>query len=57
MTKTRRDYLTNLAGEYGLPKEVVFGFASALGPNEDHDGLIVELEDYLDETEYEDCYD
>jgi len=41
----RRDYLTNLAEDFNLPIDVVLDMASMLGPNEDFDGLICELED------------
>ena len=47
----RRHYLSTLAGEYGLPIEKVLFLADALGPNEDFDGLLVEIEDYIDEME------
>lgn len=43
--KERIEYLREVADEYGVPEEVVFALADALGPNEDHDGLIAELED------------
>lgn len=46
--KNRRDYLESLAEEYGVPLQVVMVLASTLGPNEDFDGLINELEDYSD---------
>lgn len=44
--KNRKDYLENLAEDYGIPTEIVFSIASMLGPNEDFDGLISSLEDY-----------
>ena len=43
---SRREYLNSLAEEYG--KEAVFAIADVLGPNEDFDGLVTELEDYAD---------
>lgn len=42
----RRAYLINLADQYGLPRSEVFMMADMLGPNEDFDGLVTELEDY-----------
>ena len=44
--ENRKEYLLDLAANYDVPREVVFTLASMLGPNEDFDGLIVELEDY-----------
>ena len=44
----RRKYLESLAIEYGVPREVVFFVADVLGPSEDFDGLVIELEDYAD---------
>ncbi len=43
--KSRRDYLETLADEMGIEKEIVFTLASVLGPSEDFDGLVTELED------------
>ena len=40
--KNRAEYLESLCKEY--PRELVFGFASILGPDEDFDGLITSLE-------------
>lgn len=45
MSEERREYLRALAEEYGVPRPIVFALAEALGPSEDHDGLIAELED------------
>lgn len=42
----RKEYLQGLADDFGIPESVVFGLASILGPNEDFDGLVTELEDY-----------
>lgn len=47
--KNRKDYLKNLADDYGVPVDVVFTLAQLLGPDEDFDGLISGLEDYADE--------
>ena len=43
--KSREDYLSSLAEEYGVAKIVVYSLADILGPNEDFDGLINALED------------
>lgn len=47
--KNRKDYLVSLADDYGAPVEVVFTLAQLLGPDEDFDGLISGLEDYMDQ--------
>ena len=41
----RQDYLNGLAEEYGIDSSIVFALADALGPSEDFDGLVTELED------------
>lgn len=41
----REDYLDSLAEEYGLARGRVALIADMLGPTEDFDGLLVELED------------
>ena len=43
--KSRRDYLQTLADEMGIDPTIVFSLASVLGPSEDFDGLVTELED------------
>ena len=43
--KNRKEYLENLAADFGLPEDVVFMTADLLGPSEDFDGLISSLED------------
>ena len=43
--KSRRDYLQTLANEMGIDPTIVFSLASVLGPSEDFDGLVTELED------------
>lgn len=45
MDSDRREYLEDLADEYGVDEDIVFMLADVLGPNEDYDGLITELED------------
>lgn len=46
--ENRKEYLENLADEYGIDKGTVFEMASILGENEDFDGLVTTIEDYLD---------
>ena len=43
--KDRFAYLKGLAAEYDVSLEIVYCLADVLGPNEDFDGLINELED------------
>lgn len=43
----RRAYLVDLADETGAPLDVVFALADILGPTEDFDGLVIELEDFM----------
>lgn len=43
--KDRNDYLKSLSDDYGVSEHTVFSLADILGPSEDFDGLIVELED------------
>jgi hypothetical protein len=43
----RREYLMDLADEYGVEHKIVFALASVLGSSEDFDGLVCELEDYV----------
>lgn len=42
----RKEYLEDLCESY--PREAVYGLASVLGPNEDFDALVTELDDYSD---------
>lgn len=44
----RNDYLMSLAEEWGIDLHVVHMVAALLGPNEDFDGLVTSLEDYVD---------
>lgn len=41
----RREYLNNLAEDYGVSKGTVYALADLLGQDEDYDGLISALED------------
>lgn len=43
--KNRKEYLQDLADEFGLPEDLVFMSADMLGESEDFDGLINILED------------
>ena len=49
--KNRKAYLKSLAEEYGISYKTVCILANTLGKNEDFDGLISELEDYVDMME------
>jgi hypothetical protein len=39
--------LNNLADDFGIDRETVFFYASVLGPDEDFDGLVTNLEDLM----------
>jgi hypothetical protein len=41
----REEYLTSTADNYGVPSMVVTELASLLGPEEDFDALVSELDD------------
>lgn len=43
--KDRKDYLKSLAEQYSVDYNIVLELANVLGPNEDFDGLVNELED------------
>lgn len=43
--KNRKDYLESLADQYEMDYDDVAALADMLGPNEDFDGLVDELED------------
>ena len=42
----RREYLEDLADNFGIDVKTVFTLASILGSNEDFDGLVTALEDF-----------
>ncbi|WP_010260737.1 hypothetical protein [Treponema primitia] len=44
--KDRDDYLNNLADDYGVDSMAIRAIADMLGPSEDFDGLLSELEDF-----------
>ncbi len=46
MTDERMIYLKELEEEFGIDLEIIVMLADLLGPSEDHDGLIISLEDY-----------
>lgn len=46
----RAEYLRSLAEDFDIPLSAVKMLANLLGPNEDFDGLVTELEDYCDRT-------
>jgi hypothetical protein len=46
--KNRSDYLRSLADDYGVPLVVVSMLSDMLGPLEDFDGLISNLDDYCE---------
>jgi hypothetical protein len=45
--KNRKDYLRNLAKDYGVHYTTVCYLASVLGENEDFDGLVSALDDIV----------
>ena len=46
--KNRKDYLNNLADDFGVDCDTVYQLASILGADEDFDGLVSSLEDLAD---------
>lgn len=46
--KNREDYLVSISEEYGVDEETVFSPADVLGKEEDFDGLISMIEDYVE---------
>lgn len=44
--ENRMDYLKSLADDNGVPLSEVVFLADILGPEEDFDGLVSDLEDY-----------
>lgn len=46
--ENRTEYLENLASNYGVDITAVYSLADMLGPNEDFDGLVSGIEDYMD---------
>ena len=59
---SRDDYLNSLSEDYGVPIDAVHALAEILGPDEDFDGLVSNLEDavfggWFDVTEEDDDED
>ena len=50
--ENRRDYLKGLAEDFGVSEELVFTLGDILGPNEDFDGLVTEIEDLESRGEF-----
>ena len=48
--ENRKDYLNNLADDFGIERDTVYSIASMLGSSEDFDGLVTALEDYAEEN-------
>jgi hypothetical protein len=48
--ENRKDYLNNLADDFGIERDTVYSIASMLGSSEDFDGLITALEDFAEEN-------
>lgn len=44
----REEYLLDLADQFGVKPNAVFILAEMLGPEEDFDGLVTYLEDYIE---------
>jgi len=53
----RKDYLNNLADEYGVDVHTVYHLAKLLGSSEDFDGLVSAVEDHADSDVYEETND
>lgn len=53
--KNRKEYLNSLADDYGVDVQTVYDLASVLGPDEDFDALVTELEDvaYSQDDDYD----
>ena len=47
---SRREYLDDLADEWGASRFLVHELAAMLGPSEDFDGLVIACEDDLQGT-------
>ena len=50
---SRKDYLQSLAADYCVPASVVFTLASVLGLSEDFDGLVTEIQDAADSSDFD----
>ena len=54
---SRKDYLNSLADDFGIDKNTVYDLASVLGPEEDFDALVTELEDMAEDLEETEDFD
>lgn len=45
---SRDEYLDSLADNYDIEETPVYALADILGPEEDFDGLVTSIEDYMD---------
>lgn len=50
--KSRMDYLTCLAEDYGCPIDIVITLADFYGDDEAFDGLVTAVEDYYEQPRY-----
>ena len=48
---SRKEYLQSLAEDYGIDLAEIQAVAFVLGPDEDFDGLVTELQDRADERD------
>lgn len=48
--ESREDYLQNLSYDYDIDLDVVYALADMLGPEEDFDGLVVAVQDAMNEN-------
>lgn len=55
--ENRKDYLNNLADEYGVDVQTVYHLARVLGSSEDFDGLVSAVEDHADSEMHEETTD
>lgn len=53
---SRKHYLQCLASDMGVPLTAVLGLASILGPSEDFDGLVTELEDLVQAGAFDEAH-
>ena len=51
----RDDYLNSLSEDYGIPDDAVRALAEVLGPDEDFDGLLSNLEDAMYGGWFDEC--
>lgn len=51
----RDDYLNSLSEDYGIPDDAVHALSEVLGPDEDFDGLVSNLEDAMYGGWFDEC--